>query len=179
MKVLEIGPNIRPQAHVIWPDAEIVTIDALEELKPDIVHDVRTMPEDLFGQFDGLLASHVLEHFHWHKTVYILAEWAKVLKEGGELHIVVPSLEWACRQILSEQPSPAALPHLFGGQTNEFDVHFTGFTMRKLRADFAKAGLKVEIARSGEYTIRIGDDETKAMQHYVMGRKPITPQERA
>lgn len=171
MKVLEIGPNLKPQAQMIWPDAEIVTLDIDPELKPDIVADAAHMPEELTGQFDAILASHVLEHFSYWNTGQVLAGWIECLKDGGELHVVVPSLEWAAREVLSEKPSQALLPHLFAGQVNQWDLHWAAFTLRKLRADMERAGLNVKRAKTGPYHITVAGTVWEAEQHYVMGVK--------
>lgn len=172
--VLEIGGQPKPQAQFIeeWKGAKILDLNADEQYKPDIVADAGDMPPELYGKLDGLLASHVLEHFSYWRTDKILEGWAKCLKEGGEIHILVPSLEWAARQILSEQPSPALYGQLYAGQTTQWDLHLTGFTMRKLRQIMQKAGLSVGTARTGVYHIRVGSmGDFPAEQHYVVGVK--------
>ncbi|NMC80189.1 MAG: methyltransferase domain-containing protein [Chloroflexi bacterium] len=171
MRVLEIGPGSKPQAKQLWPDAIVTTMDADPNLKPDIVNDAREMPKRLYNQFDHLLASHVLEHIPWWSTVEALKEWAKVVKPGGSVHVVVPSLEWAAREILSENPSKAVIPHLYAGVTTAWDVHLAGFTMRRLRAVFEAAGLSVTRARSGPYHINILGEVMEAEQHYVCGMR--------
>lgn len=173
MRVLEIGPNVKPQARYIpgWENAEVLTMDADPNLKPDIVADARRMPDELAGQFDGLLASHVLEHFPWWDVENVLTSWLTVLKPGGEIHIVVPSLEWAAREILSEHTSRAMIPHLYAGVTTPWDVHLSGYTMRYLRALFDKVDIAVVAARSGEYTLMVLGNPMQAEQHYVKGIK--------
>ncbi|MFA5378406.1 MAG: methyltransferase domain-containing protein [Dehalococcoidia bacterium] len=171
MLVLEIGPNIKPQAQILWPEAEIKTLDIDENLKPDYVADAGKMPEELYEKFDAVLASHVLEHFPYWYSVLILKEWAKVLKPGGSLHVVVPSLEWVGKEILAEKPSKALLPHLFGGLTTPYDCHVAGYTMRYLRACFEAAELGVTKAASGDYCIMVQGTPYTAEQHYVCGVK--------
>lgn len=173
MKVLEIGANIKPQAGLIFPDAQIVTMDVDAALKPDIVGDAGNMPAELHGGFDAIFASHVFEHFSYRRENDILRGWLDCLTNDGELHVVVPSAEWAAREILSEKPSPAIFGHMLAGHVNQWDVHLNVFTMRKLRALFERAGLSVFRARTGEYSIRIGDAEYKAEQHYIAGKKGI------
>jgi len=138
---------------------------------PMILHNARTMPEDLYDQFDHVFASHVLEHFSYWETVDVIREWAKVVKPDGCLHILVPSLEWAARMVLNDQPTKYVLPHLYAGHVNKWDFHLAAFTMRLLRTQFAAAGLKVVAARSGEYMINVAGDTIKAEQHYVKGVK--------
>lgn len=165
--VLEIGANVKPQAQLIWPNAAITTLDADPQFKPDIVGDARELSKALQGRrFDAIFASHVLEHIPWWQTDVVLKDWVACLNPGGSLHIVVPSLEWAARQILSERPSHALIPHMYAGVTTAWDVHVAGFTMRLLRAKLEKAGLAVMRARTGAYQILIGGEPMEAEQHY-------------
>lgn len=175
--VLEIGANIKPQARFIedWKDeaaVKVITLDVDETQKPDVLGDAADMPPELYDRLDGLLASHVLEHFSYWKTDAVLDGWLRCIKDGGELHILVPSLEWAAREVLSERPSPAVYAQLYAGQVNQWDVHLTGFTMRKLRALFEKHGVSVHTAKTGIYHVRVGNmGEFEAMQHYIAGVK--------
>lgn len=171
MEVLEIGGNIRPQAHIVFPDAKIVTLDVDADLQPDIVADAGNMPKELKGRFDAIFASHVLEHFPYRQEINVLQGWLDCLKDGGELHIVVPSAEWAAREVLSEKPSPALHGHMLAGQINQWDIHLNIFTMRKLRALFEVLGLSVFRARTGEYAIKYNGVDYKAEQHYIAGKK--------
>jgi predicted SAM-dependent methyltransferase len=170
LKVLEIGAGPKPQAHTIWEDADIETMDADKKYNPTHLHDAQTIPEELYEKYDALLASHVLEHFpHW-QTFTVLSEWVKAVKVGtGSLHVVVPSFEWAAEQALSEHPSPATLPHLFGGIATPWDAHMTAFTMRHLRVLFEHAGLAVTRARTGPYPINAYGNVVQAEQHYICG----------
>lgn len=172
--ILEIGANVKPQARYVagWEGAKVLTLDVDEKQEPDIVADASNMPGELHGKLDGLLASHVLEHFSYWNTERVLQGWVDCLKPGGELHILVPSLEWAARQVLSESPSPAMYAQLYAGQVNQWDVHFTGFTMRKLRQLFERVGVSCQVARTAPYHIRVGTlGEFPADQHYVAGIK--------
>lgn len=167
--ILEIGPNIRPQAQLIFPDAKVLTMDIDKQTKPDIVMDAGKM--NFKEKFDGILASHVLEHFPYFEVMNVLTKWVDALVPGGELHVLVPSWEWTARQVLSEEPSPALFGHTFAGQTNEWDLHRCMFTMRRLRATFERVGLNVIHAKTGTYILNINKVQQEAEQHYVVGRK--------
>jgi SAM-dependent methyltransferase len=172
-RVLEIGGQPKPQAHLLWPDAEILHLNIDADLKPDIIADAANPPEELNGTFDKVFASHVLEHFSYNMEEHVLRKWIGLLKDGGELHIVVPSAEWAAREVLSDKPSPALLPHMHAGNVNQWDVHLNSFTMRKLRAVFERLGLNVTRAASAPYHIHVwwlGKD-LEAEQHYICGVK--------
>ena len=177
LKILEIGGYPNPQAYLMpfWKGAEILHLNIDPASGADIVADAANIPTEYHRAFDGIFASHVLEHFSYWKSEKVLRGWADCLKDGGELHIVVPSWEWTARQVLSENPSPATYGHSFAGHVNPWDVHYCMFTMRKLRQLFEKIGLSVTHARTGEYTIMVLGKEFKAEQHYIVGVKG-TPQ---
>lgn len=171
---LEIGGHPKPQAHLVpsLKDAKIIHLNTDPEQYHDILADAANIPAELHEKFDAVFASHVLEHFSYWQTNNVLEGWIKCIKPGGELHIVVPSLEWAAREVLSENPSPAVYAQLYAGQVNQWDVHYTGFTMRKLRQLFEKLGVNCHTATTGVYHIRVGSvGEFEAHQHYVAGVK--------
>lgn len=171
MLVLEIGAGPEPKAPTMWPDATIETLDADSQYNPTYLADAQEIPEKLFGKYDAVLASHVLEHVPYFRTHDVLEQWVKLLKPEGYLHIIVPSLEWAAEQILSGRPHIAIFGHLYGGQTTQWDVHLNGFTMKRLRAEMEWVGLMVDAAASTPYPIRAMNGEVvKAQQHYCRGR---------
>lgn len=171
LRVLEIGAGPNPKAHRLLPTTFIETMDIDPQYKPTYLHDAATIPPGLHGKFDMIFASHVLEHFPWYDTLSILKEWRKGLKVGGQLHVLVPSLEWAAEQILSAHPSKAINGHLYAGCITQWDVHKAGFTMRILRTLFEHARLAVAMAESGPYPIAILGKIMQAEQHYVIGVK--------
>jgi predicted SAM-dependent methyltransferase len=172
-QVLEIGANVKAQANLFVPDAQYFTLDVDEKLKPDFVCDAASMPKDWDNKWDAIVASHVLEHFSYWKEQDVLKEWMRCLKPGGELHILVPSAEWAAREVLSDKPSPALHGHMLAGQINQWDVHLNIFTMRKLRALFERVGFTVTRARSGQYGVVYGGKEWPCEQHYICGVKGV------
>lgn len=167
--ILEIGPNVKPQAQDLYPEAKILTMDIDKKMKPDIVMDAGKI--NFKDKFDGILASHVLEHFPYWEVTTVLTRWKDALVPGGQLHIIVPSWEWTARNILAEEPSPALFGHTFAGLVNEWDVHKCMFTMRHLRALFEKIGMNVITAKTSKYTLLISGQPQKADQHYVVGEK--------
>ena len=43
------------------------------------------------GQSEGVLATHVLEHFSYREVIFLLAECHRILRTGGEFLICVPN----------------------------------------------------------------------------------------
>ncbi|HRI32068.1 MAG TPA: methyltransferase domain-containing protein, partial [Candidatus Kapabacteria bacterium] len=93
---------------------------------------------------DGILASDVLEHFSHRETDAIIAEWARVLKPGGELVIRCPSLRLQCKAYMDKVwDADIASYMIFGGQTNPGDYHCIGFDEDSIRKHLINAGLEV------------------------------------
>jgi predicted SAM-dependent methyltransferase len=126
MRVLEIGGQPKPKAHIYFRGAEIFHLDANPLHEPDFLIDAQLVTPEDTGTFDGIMASHVLEHFHWIHVRGVLERWKALLNPGGEIHIIVPDLGWVCDN-LHELPWHVQ-PHLFGGHINEWDVHKVMFT---------------------------------------------------
>lgn len=74
-----------------------VNVDVLEELKPDVVCDVRKLTFAADNEYDLVRASHLLEHFSIEEIPELVAEWRRVLRVGGYLVVCVPNhraLSW-------------------------------------------------------------------------------------
>ncbi|MDX2254568.1 MAG: methyltransferase domain-containing protein [Pseudanabaenaceae cyanobacterium bins.39] len=114
------------------PDWKIFDIEKRDEV--DFVGDAADLSQFEDESVDAIYASHVLEHFHHslnYELVFTLAEWHRVLKKGGQLMISVPdikTLSWLySRPNLDLQTRFHIMAMMFGGQTNQYDVHRVGF----------------------------------------------------
>ena len=96
MQVLDVGCGDKQQCRTIFPDAKITTLDIDPETKPDVVADI-TEPLKLKRKFDAVFMSHVIEHIPRLEVVPTIHNAAEVLKVGGKIYIITPSLEWAAR----------------------------------------------------------------------------------
>lgn len=171
-KVLEIGGGSNPLAHRIFEEAEIIYLDVYPKAENlDIIADATFSLPFANGSLDGVFASHILEHITYWREQSTIEEWARVLKEGGSLHIIVPSWEWVAREVLAERPSKGLKPLAFAGQINPWDVHLNMFTMRQLRALMDRAGLAVTRAITGQRDINVIDEPVTTEEHYVAGTK--------
>lgn len=159
-KVLELSPFADSVSQTIYPDADITRWDFISPV-----------PVEYHGQFDAIVANNVLQRFNFMSAVGIIKSWVQCLKDGGEFHLIVPSLEWAAREVLSENPSPVCMVVLYGGQGGDGSVHTSGYTMRLLRAHFASAGLNATKARTGDASIEYNGKVLSFQQHYLCGVK--------
>jgi SAM-dependent methyltransferase len=78
----EVSVDMRPDPHITYQC------------------DVRKLPDDWTEQFDKVHAEHVLEHFDFGQTEWMVTEWTRVVKPGGTLSLVVPDLEAYAESIL-------------------------------------------------------------------------------
>lgn len=67
-----------------------VNIDSNPEERPDLVADVTDLSMFADDSVDEIYASHILEHID--VRVPALAEWARVLRPGGVITVVVPDV---------------------------------------------------------------------------------------
>ena len=150
MRVLDLGSGGNKVCEQIWPEAEVVHVDIRPEAEPDVVADIRALPEDL-GLFEVIFAGHVLEHLSRLDALPAVQHWGEFLTTDGELHIVVPDLEWAGNQLSTGYPTPTVqlLMHIFGDQGNEYAYHRNGFTALLLRRLLEHAGYQVRECATG------------------------------
>jgi len=168
MRVLDLGSGYSEIAQTLWPDAERVRVDKDPETHPDILADVRALPDTL-GTFQHILASHVLEHIGRYEVLQVLTRWVDLLEEGGMLHILVPDLRWAAEEILLSPITVPVLMHLFGSQENDGQFHLWGYTALSLRSLLNMVpSLHIVELHSGLYGIRRPGKETvEARQLYA------------
>ena len=149
-RALDVGSG---ELERTFEDCEtVVRVDIREEAKPDYRCDVRFLP---FGdeEFDIVFSSHVLEHIDRGQQKSTLEEWCRVVKKGGELRLVLPSIKWAAQEIVKGNLDYNVLNVLYGAQSNPYDYHQAGFTPEFLRELVTSLGLSVTEVREEGYNI--------------------------
>jgi SAM-dependent methyltransferase len=169
-----------------------ISVDLAKDSRATYKRDIRNLPEDWADQFDIVKAQHVLEHFGFGETQDIVNEWARVLKPGGTMHLIVPDIESFVERILKGPDDKSGhmdigiLGGLYGDQGHslwrqeayggehdgrfiadsfENNHHKTGFTSRSLAGYMAAAGLEI---------VKL---ERDAFQILAIGKKPNDNQE--
>lgn len=120
-----------------------VNIDLFSS-NPDVVGmDIRQLELD-DSTADLILASDILEHFSHRETDYLLREWARVLKPGGQIIVRCPSLRLQAEAYLrGDWDADIASYMIFGGQTNPGDFHCNGFDKVTIEKHLTQAGLVI------------------------------------
>ena len=121
-------------------------VDALADAPGvDVVADLRQpLPFD-DGAAELIYASHVLEHLPYPEVPRILADWRRVLRDGGRLLVAVPDLDVIAEQLVRRRgwftpPHAPWIALIYGGNKDEYDVHRGGFTDVYLAGLLAEAG---------------------------------------
>ena len=142
------------EAHRDW---KIFDVEKRPEV--DYVGDACDLSQFEDESIDIIYASHVLEHFYYslhNELVFTLAEWHRVLKQDGRLMISVPDLRTLCwlysRPDLDATTRLYLMRIIFGGQTNQYDVHKVGFDFDILCMYFSEVGFE-KVARVSEFNL--------------------------
>ena len=127
------------------PEWKILDIEHRPEV--DYVGNAANLEQFADHSLDMIYTSHVLEHFYYQlndELVTTLKEWYRVLKPSGKLLISVPNLKTLCWLYLNPNLTYLDRHHImrimFGGQTNQYDVHKVGFDVDILALYLQKAG---------------------------------------
>lgn len=127
-----------------------VSFDIREELRPDVVCDVRYLPVP-DQKFDIVHSSHVLEHFSFGSVDKVLKEWSRILKVGGELRLVVPNARYIKDRLEKDELIPTDYWVMFGGQEYAKNFHAAMFTPATLKSLVESLGIYENIiTREGD-----------------------------
>jgi predicted SAM-dependent methyltransferase len=107
-------------------EGDVLRVDIRESAKPDYRCDIRKTPFAT-GHFDVVYSSHTLEHFTKIEVDAVLDEMVRILKEDGELRLVLPNLQWAARKIMNGEIDGDVYNVLYGAQTYQENFHKIGF----------------------------------------------------
>lgn len=122
--------------------------------------------------FDGVFSYAVLNAYSWRDSVAVVKDWARVLKPEGVLHILVPSQRWLGKLMMQHTVQPQMRPLLFGDQTDYAgSASLSSYTLLDLRVHIEASGLRLVVAKTGQYTVDMAGQRYDAEQLYVAGVK--------
>ena len=158
-KILDLGSGGVDHGE-LKKEGNVTTVDLRDDTNPDYRCDVRNLPFDN-GVFDLVSSSHVLEHFGRDEVDSVLDEWLRVLKPGGELRTIVPSIEWAAKKIVDGEVSWDVKNVLYGLEDYDLNFHKNGFTLATLTELLESKGLKILSRTEIGYNIIIQAQKAK------------------
>lgn len=127
---------------------DFMTHDVQDLPNIDIVCDFWELPKHVDAEsFEEIHMTHVLEHFPMKDVQKVLGLVRGLLKKGGKYYIEVPNFEWHAQEIVKNPLSRQVVEYAFGGQLNEWDFHYVGFTPDILIDDLITAGFRVDDIR--------------------------------
>jgi SAM-dependent methyltransferase len=179
-KAIDIGcgknSTVLPYVSVYLPDwvgqVDVVRLDGNKKYKPDVLHNItKPMPERLKGKFDFAYMGHVLEHIPFRLAPAVAREVASLVKEGGYFLISVPSLEWACKEVIRGNFNIGVLMTIYGGQDDKWLYHYCGFTRPALTKLAKDIGMKVYSLKEGAVIVFAGEKAFNSTQHELFMRK--------
>jgi predicted SAM-dependent methyltransferase len=149
LKIVDLGcgPN-----KIQTQDGTVVGVDIRDLPGVDYRCDLRKLP---FGthQFDVVYSSHTLEHFSRDEISSVLDEWTRVLKQRGELRLVIPNIAWAAEQIMKGVVDHNVMNVLWGQQEYDQNFHKCGFTPETLKKLLEGKGFGRQAVKLDGYNI--------------------------
>jgi hypothetical protein len=164
-KVVELTTEKGTIAQEFYPDAEIIRVNPLNRSGR---RRGLSYPDE---SLDGIFAHYILQQISWRETVPSVLDWARCLREGSLLHIIVPSQRWIARQLLQEKVEPHVKPMLFGAQDKIWNTNRSTFSLLDLRILFETAGLGIVKAKIGAVEMVVDKETYQAEQLYIAGIK--------
>lgn len=95
------------------------------------------------NSFTEIHFTHALEHFPMKKSVEVLRLIWDLLKHDGKLYLEVPNYKWHAEMIIEDPTNRQIVEYSFGGQLNQWDYHYNGYTPEILEEDLVDAGFIV------------------------------------
>jgi predicted SAM-dependent methyltransferase len=119
--------------------------DIIERANVDYVGNCTDLSIFADNSVSEIYASHILEHLGYDNDLPLaLRELYRVLTPRATLRISVPNLDVLCRLFIHPEVPPNVrfdiMRIMFGGRTDQYDVHQTGFNLDFLSKFLTQAG---------------------------------------
>lgn len=110
----------------------------------DIVCDFWDLPQHIApASCRAIHMTHVLEHFPMARTLEALRLVHGLLVPNGELYLEVPNFLWHAEEIVKDPRNRRVVEYAFGGQLNDWDYHYNGFTPALLFDDLLESDFRI------------------------------------
>jgi len=120
-----------------------LNVDVRANARADRVEDIRALPWLMSDSVEEILGRDILEHVGWREAGDVLAEWFRVLKPGGLLHLQLPDVRYLAHRYLETRDTAEFVMWMYGGQHYAENSHRSGFDQDSLRAALRTAGFSV------------------------------------
>lgn len=159
------------------PQWQELRLDIDVSVKPDLVGTMTDMQAVTDASVDAVFSSHNIEHLYPHEVPLALAEFKRVLRDGGFAVITCPDLQSVCALVAQDRlndpayQSPAGpiapLDILYGhrpamARGNLYMAHRCGFTRKVLVQVLQQAGFASVAARACPSAFELWALATKA-----------------
>ena len=109
----------------------------------DYIADVLNLPFEN-NSIEEVYSKHTFEHLSKKEVKLALKEVYRVLIPKAKFTIIVPDLEWCLKNwLISSDKLGRSIDWIFGGQSNEGDLHKIGYTMEILVKLLEEAKFKI------------------------------------
>ena len=119
-------------------------VDAVEDVKPDMILDLRSEWHWQNASVDEVLLKDILEHFTWEDLQGVMRELARVTKVGATVTVRVPNLD----RIFTQFAHDSVVRNLFvygaTHATGVFGAHKVGFSPHTLTMLFVRYGFELQ-----------------------------------
>lgn len=128
-----------------------INIDKYEDSIADMIHDVDALPFES-NTIHTIEALHLIEHFDYIHSIYVLSEWFRLLKPEGTLILETPDMDKSFKKFKSEntENQKTTIQWLYGIDSPGMQ-HKTIFTFELLKALLKEIGFQ-NISREPQKT---------------------------
>ena len=123
------------------PRKGYIGLDIREEYKPNILCDVNEGLPFKDGEVSAIWVDNSLEHFK--NPIYILQECKRVLRNGGELEIIIPNCQWYPLLILGWFTDIHRFWNWWMNRKGNRGLHYTLWSPYTLRFNLIQTGFGI------------------------------------
>ena len=112
----------------------------------DFIVDISDLSQFEDNSIEEIYASHVFEHVLQKNIKSTLIGIHRVIQDNGKFYVSVPDMNVLCKIFLEPKAPSKVKVHvlrmMFGGQMDDFDIHYFGWDFNLLKEFLLSAGFK-------------------------------------